>query len=179
MAKKIKDENGNVYVKKKPFYKKWWVWVIAVLVLFFIVDSLGGSDKDTSTKTGKTEAKSENKSTTDSTESNEPAPEKEVPVEYTSALKKANSYAKLMFMSKIGIQNQLTSEYGDKFSPEAAQYAIDNIKADWNENALKKAESYQKTMSMSPEAIRDQLTSEHGEQFTQEEADYAIQHLNK
>ncbi len=82
-------------------------------------------------------------------------------------------------MSKIGIQNQLTSEYGDKFSPEAAQYAIDNIKADWNENALKKAESYQKTMSMSPEAIRDQLTSEHGEQFTQEEADYAIQHLNK
>ncbi|KRN54824.1 hypothetical protein [Carnobacterium divergens] len=89
MAKKIKDENGNVYVKKKPFYKKWWVWVIAVLVLFFIVDSLGGSDKDTSTKTGKTEAKSENKSTTDSTESNEPAPEKEVPVEYTSALKKS------------------------------------------------------------------------------------------
>lgn len=138
MAKKIKDENGNVYVKKKPFYKKWWVWVIAVLVLFFIVDSLGGSDKDTSTKTGKTEAKSENKSTTDSTESNEPAPEKEVPVEYTSALKKANSYAKLMFMSKIGIQNQLTSEYGDKFSPKAAQYAIDILKLTGMRMLLKK-----------------------------------------
>ena len=83
-----------------------------------------------------------------------------------------------MHMSKAGLYNQLTSEYGEKFSPEAAQYAIDNVQADWNANALAKAKSYQTTMSMSPEAIRDQLTSEYGEQFTPEEADYAIQHLN-
>lgn len=41
-------------------------------------------------------------------------------------------------MSKAGIYEQLTSEYGEKFSAEAAQYAIDNMEADWNANALKK-----------------------------------------
>lgn len=81
-------------------------------------------------------------------------------------------------MSKAGIYDQLTSEYGEKFSAEAAQYAIDNLNADYNANALAKAKSYQEQMSMSPEAIRDQLTSDAGEKFTPEEANYAIQHLN-
>ena len=73
--------------------------------------------------------------------------------------------------------DQLISEYGEKFTEEEAQYAIDTVEADWKENALKKAETYQETMSMSPEAIRDQLTSDYGEKFTQEEADYAIDNL--
>lgn len=107
----------------------------------------------------------------------EPAPEPVVPVEFKSALTKAGTYSKLMHMSKAGIYEQLVSEYGEKFSPEAAQYAIDNVVADWNANALEKAKTYQSMMAMSPEAIRDQLTSEYGEGFTQEEADYAIQHL--
>ena len=101
-----------------------------------------------------------------------------VPAEYKSALTKGTSYSKNLHMSKAGIYDQLTSEYGEKFSPEAAQYAVDNIQADWNANALAKAKSYQDNMAMSPEAIRDQLTSEYGEKFTAEEADYAIQHLN-
>ena len=46
-----------------------------------------------------------------------------------------------MHMSKQGIYNQLTSEF-EKFSPEAAQYAVDNVKANWNANALEKAKSY-------------------------------------
>ncbi|WP_239257391.1 Ltp family lipoprotein [Listeria ilorinensis] len=102
----------------------------------------------------------------------------EVPADYQSALNQAESYSEMMHMSKAGIYDQLTSEYGGQFSNEAAQYAIDNIQVDWNANALEMAKSYQETMSMSPEAIRDQLTSEYGEQFTQEEADYAVQHLN-
>ena len=83
-----------------------------------------------------------------------------------------------MNMSKTGIYDQLTSEYGEKFTVEAAQYAIDNITVDWRENALKKAKLYQETMSMSPAAIYDQLTSEYGEKFTAEEAQYAIDNLN-
>ncbi|WP_350001715.1 Ltp family lipoprotein [Pseudarthrobacter sp. WHRI 8279] len=100
-----------------------------------------------------------------------------VPTEYKSALKKAESYSKTMHMSKVGIYQQLTSEYGEKFSPEAAQYAVDNLVADYKANALEKAKSYQENMSMSPEGIRQQLTSEFGEKFTPEEADYAIQNL--
>ena len=33
MSKKIKDENGNVYVQKKPFYKKVWFWLLVVIVV--------------------------------------------------------------------------------------------------------------------------------------------------
>ena len=85
----------------------------------------------------------------------------------------------MMHMSKQGIYDQLTSEYGEKFSPEPAQYAIDNLEADWNANALAKAKTYQNTMSMSPAAIYDQLISEHGEKFTAAEAQYAVDNLNK
>lgn len=101
-----------------------------------------------------------------------------VPAEYSSALTKAETYSDMMHMSKQGIYDQLTSEYGEDFSDEAAQYAIDNVQADWNQNALEKARTYQDDMAMSPNAIHDQLTSEYGEQFTSSEADYAIEHLN-
>jgi hypothetical protein len=100
-----------------------------------------------------------------------------VPAEYKSALAQASSYANTMYMSKRGVYDQLVSEYGGKFSAAAAQYAIDNVKANWNANALQKARSYQDTMYLSPNAIRDQLTSDYGEKFTQGEADYAIQNL--
>jgi hypothetical protein len=106
------------------------------------------------------------------------APASTVPVEYKSALSKAGSYANVMHMSKRGVYDQLVSEYGEKFSPEAAQYAIDNVKSDWNVNALNKAKTYQDTMHMSPSAIRDQLVSDYGEKFLPAEADYAVQHLN-
>lgn len=99
-------------------------------------------------------------------------------VEFQNALRKAESYSKTLQMSKKGIYEQLTSEYGEKFPADAAQYAIDNMKADWNANALEKAKSYQKLMSMSNSAIFDQLVSDYGEKFTREEAQYAIDHLN-
>ncbi|QMV43755.1 Ltp family lipoprotein [Cohnella cholangitidis] len=105
------------------------------------------------------------------------ATEKSVPREYKAALKKAESYAETMSMSKAAIYDQLTSEYGENFPKEAAQYAIDNITFDWNENALKKAKSYAEDMSMSDSAIYDQLISEYGEKFTKEEAKYAIDNL--
>src|SRR5699024_11580073 len=79
-----------------------------------------------------------------------------------------------MHMSKQGIFDQLTSEYGAQFSEEAAQYAIDNVEADWNENALESAKTYSDLMHMSTQGIYDQLTSEHADQFTAEEAQYAI-----
>lgn len=101
----------------------------------------------------------------------------DIPTEYKSALKKAKTYSDIMNMSKAGLYNQLTSEYGEKFTAEAAQYAIDNVDADWKENALKKAKTYQESMAMSPSAIYDQLVSEHGEKFTAEEAQYAVDNL--
>lgn len=100
-----------------------------------------------------------------------------VPSEYKSALKSAGTYSQMMHMSKEGLYAQLTSEYGDKFSPEAAQYAVDNLKADYNANALESAKTYQESMAMSPAAIYDQLISEYGDKFTPAEAEYAVANL--
>lgn len=104
-------------------------------------------------------------------------PQPEVPTEYLNALVKADSYANSMFMSKKGVYDQLVSEYGEQFSKKAAEYAIKNVEADWNNNALVKAREYQEGMSMSPKRIHDQLTSSYGEKFTKKQADYAIKHL--
>lgn len=102
-----------------------------------------------------------------------------VPQEYQNALTKGLSYAKNLHMSKKGVYDQLTSSYGEGFSADAAQYAIDNMTGvDWNANALEKAKQYYYNMSMSKSAVYDQLTSEYGEQFTTSEAQYAIDHLD-
>lgn len=98
-----------------------------------------------------------------------------MPKEYKNALRSAKRYSDTVHMSKQGIYDQLTSEF-EQFSPEAAQYAVDHLEADYMDNALKKAKDYEATMSMSPAAIYDQLTSQF-EQFTPEEAQYAVDNL--
>lgn len=166
---------------KKPLVKRVWFWILVVIAVIIIYSA---------TQSGKTSPASSAPATSAATTSQSPAEKKEepkkteeaakpsVPVEYTNALEKAEQYSSMMHMSKKGIYDQLTSEAGEKFSAEAGQYAVDNLKADYNANALAKAKEYQEQMSMSPSAIRDQLTSEAGEKFTASEADYAVQHLN-
>lgn len=104
--------------------------------------------------------------------------EASVPAEYNSALAQAETYSDTMHMSQKGIYDQLTSDYGGQFSAAAAQYAIDNVEADWNANALSQAKTYQDTMHLSPKAIHDQLTSQYGGKFTTSQADYAVKYLN-
>lgn len=152
--------------------------IFGVIAFFIIVGALGASSTSTkseSTNSAANNSQSNNIEPTTTSVSEQPS----VPVEYKSALIKATAYANTMNMSKTGVYDQLVSSYGEKFSAEAAQYAVDNVKADWNANALAKAKSYQDQQSMSPAAIHDQLTSNYGEKFTQAEADYAIENLNK
>ena len=166
---------------KKPIYKRVWFWVIAIII---VIGATGGSGTDDSKEINSVNIESEqevsqnNSENTTAENKSENKVEDNIPTEYKSALRKAKLYADTMNMSKAGLYDQLTSEYGEKFTAEAAQYAIDNITVDWKENALKKAKSYQETMSMSPAAIYDQLISEYGEKFTAEEAQYAIDNLN-
>ena len=66
MAKKIvRGDDGKEYEVrvKKPFFKKWWVWVLVALLLFFVIGALSGnSDNDDTVKKNKTaKSKSEDK----------------------------------------------------------------------------------------------------------------------
>lgn len=174
---------------KKPIFKRWWFWAIIVIVIGF---ASGGTDETEIANDDATAESEIDTNTSNEEENNEPdveevaadpveeepaVEEEDVPREYRNALTKAEQYARTMHMSKAGIFEQLTSEYGENFPEDAAQYAIDNIEHDWKENALKKAQTYAETMAMSDAAIYDQLISEHGEQFTEEEAQYAIDNL--
>ncbi|WP_218833126.1 Ltp family lipoprotein [Bacillus sp. 7884-1] len=44
-----------------------------------------------------------------------------------TSLAKAKSYQESMSMSSEAIRDQLTSEYGEKFTQEEANYAIENL----------------------------------------------------
>jgi hypothetical protein len=105
--------------------------------------------------------------------------DKQAKGEGEDALTRAEGYAETQNLSKQGIYDQLTSKYGEGFSPAAAQYAINRLKdVDWNENALSKAQDYKDTQHLSTNEIYSQLTSSYGEKFTPSEAQYAINHLH-
>ena len=96
--------------------------------------------------------------------------------EYSAALGKAKSYNSLFHMSKKRMYRQLTSNF-DKFSNDAAQYAVDHLEADYKYNALFNAKNYRKLFNMSKSHLINQLTSSI-DGFTEEEANYAINHLD-
>ena len=96
--------------------------------------------------------------------------------EYSAALGKAKSYNSLFHMSKKRMYRQLTSDF-DKFSNDAAQYAVDHLEADYKYNALFNAKNYRKLFNMSKSRLINQLTS-FIDGFTEEEANYAIDHLD-
>ena len=180
MGKTIKGDDGKQYTvkEKKPFYKKVWFWILAVIVIA-VAANMGKSGEKENTKTATTTQESSKVEEKKEEKKEEKQEEKKpsVPKEYENALKKAESYSETMHMSKKGIYSQLTS-VAEKFSKEAAQYAVDNLKADYKKNALEKAKGYQDTMNMSPGAIKSQLTS-NAEKFTEEEAQFAVDNLNK
>ena len=109
--------------------------VVVLLIIIIAIAASSGGDSDTSDNS------SSQTQTTTQAATEESTADDGVPTEYRSALNRAQSYSDNMHMSKVGIYDQLTSEYGDQFSAEAAQYAVDNVEADWNSNALETAKN--------------------------------------
>jgi hypothetical protein len=169
-AAKAKAKSLRPWFKKKRFIIP--IAILAIIIISSVANAGGG--KKSSDSASVTEV-----ATQETTEAVVEPEKPAVPAEYASALIQAQMYSDTLHMSKAGLFAQLTSEYGGQFTPEAAQYGVDNVKADFNANALAQAKQYVETLAMSPAAVYDQLISEYGGQFTPEEAQYAVDNLNK
>lgn len=201
MQKREWEEFQN-YKKNKGKNKKRWLWgcggflgIFIILAIIFGACSMMFSNVDfestgnnTNTTSKKSEVVDENNNDSnddlsdsnndnESNSSNNDNNDDGVSREFKNALKSAQDYQEVMPMSKAGLYDQLTSSAGDQYPEDAAQYAIDNLEADYKENALKSAESYQEIMPMSDKELFDQLTSDAGDKYTQEEAQYAIDNI--
>ncbi|MDA3972729.1 DUF4352 domain-containing protein [Enterococcus thailandicus] len=75
MAKnKVTGEDGKTYVmkEKKPFYKRVWFWILAVIVVFIVGGALGGgNDKKAASKNGGEKVEKSSSSTSASKEETE------------------------------------------------------------------------------------------------------------
>lgn len=163
--------------KKKGGCMKWGAAAVGVLIVLGVAGSCGGDNENDTTPATSSSVDAPAK---ESEAAPAPAEEKndDVPREYKNALRSAETYTKMSGFSYDGLYEQLTSEYGEGYPPEAAQYALDNLDVDWNEQALKAAKNYQKVMPMSDDGLFEQLTSSYGDGFTPEQAQYAIDHLD-
>lgn len=83
-----------------------------------------------------------------------------------NALRSAESYLSFTAFSREGLISQLQFE---DYSRSDAEYAVDHVTVDWNEQAVKSAESYLSYTSFSLQGLIDQLVFEG---FTREQAEH-------
>lgn len=161
--------------KKKKSKLKWVVIIVGLLfVLGMCAVATSDNDSGESTDARSTDSSSVQGSNPEPEQQEPEQQEPDVPREFTNALKSAQSYVDLMPFSYQGLYDQLTSEYADNYPAEAAQYAVDNVEADWNAEAVEAAESYLETMPFSREELIGQLTSDYADKFTVEQATAAV-----
>jgi hypothetical protein len=81
--------------------------------------------------------------------------------------------------SEQGLLSQLTSKFGEGFSTSDAEFAINDLNPNWDQQAVDSAEGYLSGgQGFSEQGLLQQLTSTAGEGFTEAQADYAISHLH-
>jgi len=74
--------------------------------------------------------------------------------------------------SRQGLIDQLSSEFGDRFSVGDATAAVDSLDTDWRVQAARSAAAYLKTSGFSCQGLIDQLSSQHADKYTVEQARY-------
>ena len=89
-----------------------------------------------------------------------------------NAVRSANSYLQLSGFSRQGLIDQLSSEFGDRYSVGDATVAVDSLSTDWNAQAARSAVSYLELSGFSCQGLIDQLSSEAGDKYTVEQATY-------
>lgn len=92
------------------------------------------------------------------------------------AVESAQNYLSMgQGFSREGLLNQLTSSSGEGFSKSDAEFAINYLHPNWDEQAVESAKNYLGMgQGFSRSELIQQLTSSSGEGFTQAQAEYAV-----
>ena len=161
--------------EEKPIYKKVWFWVVIAVVAILVFAATAGSNIKLPISVPKIETAgiSQQLNKMKKTPKDTETPANPNPDDHQAALAKAQDYSEVLHKSKQGIYEQLTNE--DKFTPEAAQYAIDHLKADDKANALAAAQDDERILHLSKQRVYDNLTRD--EKYTPEDAQYAVDNL--
>ena len=114
MAERKKWE--NMTRKEKSSYL-----VVLAIIIVVLASIFGGGNKTNNTNS-KQVSNTDSSNVASSSKATPVDQRPNVPAEYQSALNQADSYASSMHMSKQGVYDQLTSQYGGKFTAAAAQY---------------------------------------------------------
>jgi len=158
---------------KKPLYKKWWFWLIVVLVALYIIGSTAEQtpSKETMPNTPAQSATiavgaTEGTNKVPAKETEATVVEDKATLGEKNALRKAKQYLKYSAFSYEGLVHQLEFE---GYTNAEAIYGTNNCGANWNEQALKKAKNYLEYSAFSYAGLIHQLEFE---QFTTEQATY-------
>jgi hypothetical protein len=91
-----------------------------------------------------------------------------------NAIQSAQEYLSMDGFSRGGLIHQLTAKSGDGFPRADSVFAVNHVKADWDQEAVQAAREYLSGDSFSRSALIHQLTYD---QFTQAQARYAANHV--
>ena len=179
---------------KKPIYKRWWFWLLALALIIGI--GTGGSGKSSGEEEAANQETAVAETNVEETANEEVAVEETAAEEATAeettinpqaswsreqqnAYKAGLSYLEFMSFSRQGLIDQLSSEYGDQYPLEVAEFAVNAIEedglVDWDAECEEAAESYLSFMTFSKQELIDQLCSDYGDQFTREQAERAVE----
>ena len=98
--------------------------------------------------------------------------------EQKNCYKAAKQYIDVMPFSRQGLIDQLSSDAGNKYPEDVAEFAVSKLEergeVDWDEQCEKAAQNYLDTMAFSKDQLIDQLCSDAGSKFTREQAERAV-----
>lgn len=175
----------------KPWYLRWWVIALGVLVALAVIGSLTGGDKTQNTAANTTPHSSQPRSsqpvtaptTVPTTAAAAPTttipakPKPPVGPVLTAAQEQARGSAQDYLsmdsgFSRQGLIDQLSSSAGDQYSVKDATVAVDSLKENWNAQAVLSAKAYLGMSHFSCAELVDQLSSAAGAHFTLPQAQY-------
>jgi hypothetical protein len=165
-------DNFSVEKTERPWFKKKRFWLIGFIALVSIGSLFSSEENVQNTQPSDvsvTENANEDSEGQTPVDSSSPEVEEvKETVSQSNARRSAESYLTVSAFSRSGLIKQLEFE---GFSVSDANYAVDVVEVDWNEQAAKSAASYLDVSSFSRSGLIKQLEFEG---FTPEQAEYGV-----